>query len=265
MKKADVMKLIKTVKFGVRKKTPEILTGIGIAGMATTVVLAVKATPKALQLIEMKEIEIAEETDSDIRPLTAMETVKVAWKPYIPAVLMGVGSTACLIGGISVSARRTAALATAYKISETALSEYKEKMVETIGEKKVQAIKEKIDKETVEKNPVSSREVFVTEKGDTLCYDIMSGRYFKSDIEKIKKAVNEINRQLTYDYYVSLNEFYDELGLPDTKLGGELGWNLEDGLVEPSFSSQIAEDGTPCIVLDYNIAPRYEYYKYNRR
>lgn len=264
MKKADVLKLVKVVKSGVERKAPEILTGIGIAGMATTIVLAVKATPKAMELIEQRELEIAERDDTDIRNLTAIETVKTAWKPYVPALLTGLGSTACLIGGISVSARRTAALATAYKISETALSEYKEKMIEVVGEKKAQAIKEKIDGEKLEKDPVSKREVIITEKGNTLCYDMLSGRYFKSDIEKIKKAVNEINRQLTYDMYVSLNEFYDELGLPDTKLGGELGWNLEDGLVEPSFSSQIADDGTPCIVLDYNVAPRYEYYKFDR-
>lgn len=263
MKKADVLKLVKVVKSGVERKAPEILTGIGIAGMATTVVLAVKATPKAMELIEQRELEIAERDDTDIRNLTAIETVKTAWKPYVPALLTGLGSTACLIGGISVSARRTAALATAYKISETALSEYKEKMIEVVGEKKAQAIKEKIDGEKLEKDPVSKREVIITEKGNTLCYDMLSGRYFKSDIEKIKKAVNEINRQLTYDFYVSLNEFYDELGLPDTKLGGELGWNLDDGLVEPSFSSQIADDGTPCIVLDYNVAPRYNYYKFN--
>lgn len=263
MKKADVLKLVKVVKSGVERKAPEILTGIGIAGMATTIVLAVKATPKAMELIEQRELEIAERDDADIRNLTAIETVKTAWKPYVPALLTGLGSTACLIGGISVSARRTAALATAYKISETALSEYKEKMIEVVGEKKAQAIKEKIDGEKLEKDPVSKREVIITEKGNTLCYDMLSGRYFKSDIEKIKKAVNEINRQLTYDFYVSLNEFYDELGLPDTKLGGELGWNLDDGLVEPSFSSQIADDGTPCIVLDYNVAPRYNYYKFN--
>lgn len=263
MKKADVLKLMKVVKSGVERKAPEILTGIGIAGMATTVVLAVKATPKAMELIEQRELEIAERDDTDIRNLTAIETVKTAWKPYVPALLTGLGSTACLIGGISVSARRTAALATAYKISETALSEYKEKMIEVVGEKKAQAIKEKIDGEKLEKDPVSKREIIITEKGNTLCYDMLSGRYFKSDIEKIKKAVNEINRQLTYDFYVSLNEFYDELGLPDTKLGGELGWNLDDGLVEPSFSSQIADDGTPCIVLDYNVAPRYNYYKFN--
>lgn len=263
MKKADVLKLVKVVKSGVERKAPEILTGIGIAGMATTIVLAVKATPKAMELIEQRELEIAERDDTDIRNLTAIETVKTAWKPYVPALLTGLGSTACLIGGISVSARRTAALATAYKISETALSEYKEKMIEVVGEKKAQAIKEKIDGEKLEKDPVSKREVIITEKGNTLCYDMLSGRYFKSDIEKIKKAVNEINRQLTYDFYVSLNEFYDELGLPDTKLGGELGWNLDDGLVEPSFSSQIADDGTPCIVLDYNVAPRYNYYKFN--
>lgn len=261
MKKSDVLKIVKLAKNGVQKKAPEILTGIGIAGMATTVVLAVRATPKAMRLIEDEELRRGADESYETCDLKTHEIVKVAWTPYIPALLMGIGSTACLIGGISVSARRTAALATAYKISETALSEYKEKMIEAVGEKKVHAIKEKIDKETVEKNPVSKNQVILTEKGNTLCYDVLSGRYFKSDIEKIKKAVNEINRQLTYDMYISLNEFYDELGLPHTKMGYDLGWNLDDGLVEPTFSSQIADDDTPCIVLDYVVAPKYDYSK----
>lgn len=260
MKKADVMKFFKVVKHGVQKKTPEILTGIGIAGMATTVVLAVRATPKAMELIEQKQCENAGEM-GDIEKLTPMETVKVAWKPYIPAVLTGLGSTACLIGGISVSARRTAAMATAYKISETALSEYKEKMVEVIGEKKAKEIKEKINSDKVEKNPVTKSNVIITGKGDTLCCDLAFNQYFRSDIEKIKKAVNEINRQLTYDMYVSLNEFYDALGIPHIPIGDSLGWNLDNGLLEVDFDSQIADDGTPCITMEYNIGPRYDYSK----
>lgn len=257
MNKKEVKKLISDVGKKVDRRSPEILAGIGIAGMITTVVLAVKATPKALTLID----EASNEKNAE---LTRMEVVKAAWKPYVPAIITGVMSTTCMIGSVHIGTRRIAAISTAYKLTETAFSEYKDKVVETIGEKKEKTIKEKLDKDKVDQNPVTNREVIVTEKGNTLCYDCISGRYFKSDIEKIKKAVNEINRQLTYDMYVSLNEFYDELGLPDTKLGGELGWNLEDGLVEPSFSSQIAEDGTPCIVLDYNVAPRYNYYKFER-
>lgn len=260
MKKTDVMKLIRVVKHGVQKRTPEILTGIGIAGMATTVVLAVTATPKAMELIEQKELENAER-DGEMTKLTPVETVKTAWKPYVPALLTGLGSTACLIGGISVSARRTAALATAYKISETALSEYKEKMIEVVGEKKAKEIKEKINSDKIENNPVTKSNVIITGKGDTLCCDLAFNQYFRSDIEKIKKAVNEINRQLTYDMYVSLNEFYDELGIPHVKMGDELGWNLDNGLIEVTFDSQIADDGTPCITMEYTIGPRYDYSK----
>ncbi|MFR8351429.1 MAG: DUF6353 family protein [Blautia obeum] len=45
-------------------------------------------------------------------------------------------------------------------------------------------MKDAVAKDKVEKNPVVTREVIITEKGNTLCYDAISGRYFKSDIEK---------------------------------------------------------------------------------
>lgn len=274
MNKLKVVKIIKDVQFTLGKHSPGILTGIGIAGMVTTTVLAVKATPKALKLIEEAKAEkIATEKEKGNIPdivsvdildckLTPMETVKATWKCYIPAVISGMTSTGCLLGANSINSRRNAALTAAYKISETALSEYKDKVVETIGEKKEQVIKDKIAKDKVERNPVSKSEVILTEKGTTLCYDAMSGRYFKSDMEQIKRAINEINRNmLSYDY-VSLNEFYEEIGLPSIQLGDDLGWNLSrDGMVEPDFTSLITDDGTPCIVIGYIVAPRYDYSK----
>lgn len=254
MNKPNLPKFIKTVQATMSEHSPEILTGLGIAGMITTTVLAVKATPKALKQIELAEIEKGED-------LTKTELVKTAWKPYIPAVVTCTVSVACLIGANSVNAKRNAALATAYALSETAFSEYKDKVIETVGDKKEQAIKDAVAKEHIENNPVRSNEVIVTEKGNTLCYDIQSGRYFRSDIEKIRKSVNDVNSRLTYENYISLNEFYYEIGLPTIKLGNELGWNIEDGLIDVDFSSQLAEDGTPCLVVDYRIAPRYDYRK----
>lgn len=252
MKKTTVLDALKSVKSSIGKHSPEILTAIGIAGMITTAVLAVKATPKALELIE----EAKHDKEDKVTPI---EKVKVAWKPYVPAVVTGVVSTTCLIGATSVSTRRTAALATAYKISETALKEFKEKTVEVVGENKVKEIKEKIAKENVDKNPVSKTEVIITERGNTLCYDATFGRYFRSDRERIKQAFNEINRRLILDMYVSLNEFYDELGLDHIDIGDELGWNIDNGTIYPDFSSQIADDGTPCLVIRYSLAPRYSY------
>ena len=70
------------------------------------------------------------------------------------------------------------------------------KVIEMFGEKKNEAVKDAIAKDKVEKNPVVTREVIITEKGNTLCYDAVSGRYFKGDIEKIKKAECELNRQM---------------------------------------------------------------------
>ena len=141
------------------------------------------------------------------------------------------------------------------------LNEYKDKVVETIGEKKEQTIRDKVAEEKMKKNPVSSSEVFITEKGNTLCYDTISGRYFKSDIDRIKRAENAINKQLLDEMYVSLNDLYDELDLDHTKLGDELGWKIDDGLVELYFSSQLADDGTPCVVMDFTRAPKYNFSK----
>lgn len=249
-----------------RKHSPEILTGIGIAGMLSTTVLAVRATPKALMLIEEKKREkkFAVIKDGGDPELTRFEVVKVAWKPYIPAAVTGVASIVCLVGASSVNARRNAALAAAYALSETTLADYKEKVVETIGEKKAQEVKDAIAKDKIENDPVSRKEIVITDKGETLCYDALSGRYFKSDIEYIRRAVNNLNERLLFDTHISLNEYYDEIGLEEIfPMGENLGWTVDPdsankGLIELDFSSQLAE-GTPCLVVGFSNAPRYDY------
>lgn len=253
MSKGNLSNFFNELQRAVTKHSPEILTGLGIAGMITTTVLAVKATPKALDLMNDKKDEL--ETDK----LTVKETIKTTWKCYIPATLTCVTSTACLIGASSVHLKRNAALATAYKLSESAISEYKDAVIETFGEKKEKTVRDKAAEEKMKKNPVSSSEVFITEKGNTLCYDAISGRYFKSDLERIKRAENALNKQLLNEMYVSLNDLYDELDLDHTKVGDELGWKIDDGLIELYFSSQLADDGTPCIVMDYVSAPKYNF------
>lgn len=257
MGKTNLATISANVRRFVSKRSPEILVGIGISGMITTTVLAVKATPKALKLIEEKKQE------EWVDKLTPLEVVKVAWKPYIPALVTCIVSTSCLIGASSVNAKRNAALATAYKLSETALTEYREKVIETIGEKKERTVRDRVAEERVKKNPVSKNEVIVTGNGKTLCFDPISGRYFMCSIEVIKRAENELNKQMLHDIsgYVSLNEFYDELGLDHTSIGDDLGWNT-DQLIDIAFSSQLNDNGEPSVVLDYLVAPKYDF---NRR
>lgn len=255
MNKVNLSAITKSVRTALKKHSPEILTGIGIAGMITTTIMAVKATPKALMLIDEKKHE------ENVEQLTKIEVVKTAWKPYVPTVLTAAASVACLVGASSVNFKRNAALATAYSLSETALREYKDKVIETIGEKKEQSVRDAVIKDKVNKNPVERNEVIITDNGETLCYDVQSGRYFKSDINTIKKAINKLNRQMLTDMFISLNELYYEIGLSTIELGDELGWHIDRGLIDIAYSSQLAADDRPCLVIDYRVAPQYDYRK----
>lgn len=256
MAKFNLTKLCKDAQAIVRKHSPEILTGIGITGMITTTVLAVRATPKAMMLIEERKLDL--ETEQ----LKKTEIVKTVWPCYIPTILTGTMSIACIIFASSVNARRNAALATAYALSETTLRDYQDKVIETIGEKKESVVRDAIAKDKIEKDPVDTNEIVITDKGDTLCYEPLSGRYFRSDIDKIKRALNEINNMLLKDDYISLNDFYCEIGIGETKIGDEIGWHIQGGLIDLHFSTQLAANGEPCLVFDFIKAPTYDYNKW---
>lgn len=236
----------------VDSNSPVILTGMGLAGMITTVVFGIKATPKAEKIIKCEESQLE-------RPLTKVEIVKHTWKCYIPTVAMGAASAACIIGGQSVSLRRNAALAGLYAFTDNTLKEYQDKVIETVGEKKNTDILDGMAKDIVDQNPVNELNV-IRAGGDHLCYDPLTGRYFRSDIELINRAVNNLNKCLIDDRYETLNDFYYLLGLPevDSIVGEDLGWNT-DKLLDLGFSSQLASNGEPCIVLRYDVAPKFDY------
>lgn len=255
MDKSTVTNFFKNLQASAIKHSPAILTGVGIVGMIGTTVMAVQATPKAIALIERRKKELHQEK------LKPMEVIKTTWKCYIPAAITGVTSSACLIKANSISTRRSAALATAYNLSRNALSEYKAKVVETIGEKKEQLVMDQIAKDKLDKNPVRTSEIVETEKGTTRCCDGLFGRRFNSSKDAIERAVNRLNRRITIDMYVSLNEFYIELGLTPVEMGDMLGWNFDDGEIEMYYSSMLDTDGVPCLVMSFNVAPKYDYNK----
>lgn len=249
--------LLSSLKSTMSKRSPEILLGLGIAGMFTTTILAVKATPKAMALVEEEKLRRYKETDDD--SISKIDIVKTCWKCYMPSIIIASVSTACLIGSRSVGARRMAALTAAYQISESALSEYRDKTLEVVGEKKEKQIRDKVAEEKVKKNPVKEDEVLNTLNGTTLCYEPLTGRYFRSDREHIKRAENALNKSLLHDIcgYVTLNEFFDEIDLPRADIGDRIGWNTDE-ILDISFSSQLADNGEPALVIDYVSIPKYD-------
>lgn len=247
----DVANIGKAAFKSASKHAPEILAGIGIAGFVSTTVIAVKAKPKADILVENKKREL------NIDKLTIKDTAKVIWRPYLPAIITGVASATCVIGSVSTSVKRNAVLSAAYTLATDAAKEYREKVVETIGEEKEREIRDKVAEKKIKDNPVSNNNIIVTGYGDSLCYDSISGRYFRSNIEKIKKVINELNNEMLQNNYVSLDEYYSRINLESIDLGNELGWTSESGiLIEGEFTSKLADNGDPCLVISFNIMPR---------
>lgn len=236
-------------------KSPAILTGVGAVGMVVSTVLAVKATPKALALID---IHHKREEDGFEEPLTKTETVKLTWKCYIPSAIMAFASIACLIGANTVNGKQKAALATMYALSETTLHTYKNKVVEMVGEEKAKDVQKAVTQEKITANPVKDKEVIITGKGEHLCYEPLSNRYFKGTRESILQDVNDINRDMQTARYITINDWLSQLDLPpmDRSIGETCGWHIDDYLIDITFSGCVADDGTPCLGLEYLTAPK---------
>lgn len=261
----------------ISKNSTTILTGIAVVGVPTTVIFAMRATPKALALIDdeiYSRYEASGSTESfprwlgldtdsytlndRVNVLSKMETFKLTWKCYVPTAATGLITIGCILGASYISSKRNALLENMYGIAVAASKEYQAKVIETLGSKKELAIRDEISKDRINANPPGTNEIVVVGQGQVLCYDSLSGRYFRSDMETIRRAVNTMNQRLINETYISLNEFYDELGLRGTVLGEELGWDINKGYLTVDFSAQITPDtNEPCIVLNYQAYPRF--------
>lgn len=256
MNKTDIRKFFNGAKVSMEKNAPAILIGLAILGGGTAVVLAVKDTPKALRRIEDKKRE------TGVDKLPPLEVAKVTWPCYVPTALAFTFAAGCAIGSQSIHAKRHAALATAYKISETALVEYRDKVIETIGEKKEQNVRDKVAQEQINKTPFVPEEVAYTGTGTSLFLDPLSKRYFISDKQTLHAAENKLNKRMMQSICgsTSLNDFYTEIGLDpvDDSVGYSLGWNA-DYQIDLDIRPGESNDERPCFVLRHHNPPKYGY------
>ena len=253
---ADILKKFEKVT---TDNSPNILTAIGVTGTAVTAYLAGRASFKAAEVLA--ETEYYEDTEEkDILALSLRDKVELTWKLYIPAAGSFVMTIACIIAANRIGTRRAAAMAAAYSLSEKAFEEYKKKVVDKMGENKEQAVRDEIAQDHIDQNPVKDREVIITGIGDVLCYDAYSGRYFQSDVQSLRAAMNDVNQQVVNSYYASLTDFYDRIGLARTSISDDVGWNA-DKLLNLEFSTGMTEDKRPCIHVDFNVAPIRDYHR----
>lgn len=227
-----------------KQNAPVILTAVGISGTITTAYLTGRASFTAAEIIRIEELEagIPEEFKERLRT-----RFKLVWRLYIPPVVTGTATIGCIIAATRVESRRSAAIAAAYSISEKAFSEYKEKVIETVGEKKEKAIRDEVVKDNIAKNPPA----LIYGSGTVLCCELFTGRYFMADMETVRRAQNDVNAMLLRNDEATLNDLYYILGLPTTDFSGYSGWT-SDKLLELDFTTVLSEDNRPCLAFSYN-------------
>lgn len=242
------MSYFTVVKGFVEKNAPAILTGVAIAGVAATGVISFRQGAKY-----QEQKSMVENWDS----MDWKWKAKRYWVPNMAApVLTGGATVAAILCENRIQTRRAAAIFALYTASEIAGEEYRNKVVELYGKAKDRKVRESVMDDRIQATPRES--VIFTHQGEMLCYDSLSGRYFKSNPETLRRIQNEVNHDLINDTWLSLNEVYDRIGLPGIKLGEEIGWT-PDGLVEFSFTSRLTEDETPCLVLEFDVVPKSSY------
>ena len=222
-----------------RKNAPDLLLTVGVCSLIGSTIMAVKSTPKANRILEEKK-------DS-----TKIEKLKAVAPCYTSSALLACAGTASIICSRNITKNRFTAMATAYTVTSSTLRSFKKNLEEVVEPEKVKIIKSKVAKDNLKE---SKNDIPVND-GDKkpLFYDTTSGRFFRSTINDIDRVVNELNKQMMNDMSIRLNDFYNEIGLDRIKIGEDLGWNIDKGLIEVRYDSTIADNDEPCIVLDYEL------------
>lgn len=251
--------VLKTIKPFIAQHEPEILMTMGISGMIFSIIWGIKATGKVVKKVDNKKLELKKEK------LTIEEIFKISWKDYLPVVISAGISIPCIIAGNRIANKRNIMLAAAYTLSETALQEYKDTTKTLIGDKKFEKLEEQISDEKIKKTYKEGiNNVTLIGDGDSLFFEELSGRYFKTNWNRISKAANELNARAMGDMsgVTTLNDWFDILGLENTLLGETMGWSILDGksgIIDISIDSVLTPDNEPCGAIRYNTRPKQIY------
>ena len=244
-----------------KKYSPTILTVVGATGVVATAVLSVKATPKALQLLEEAKKEKGED-------LSIKETVLVAWKPYIPAALTGFSTIACIFGANYLSVRNQASLMSAYALLNRSYTEYINKVREIDGKEKELSLREELIKDKYNDEVIKTK--YDDELGDDeeklIFMDNISQRFFTSTMNRVMEAECKFKEAIEWKGYACLNQYYDILGLPHVDFGYQLGWiDVENNdpyncaSLEFSYQKVSPKEGVEIWIISTNVPPATDY------
>ena len=251
------MKGTKAICSFLKKHSPTILSFLAAGGVAGTAYLAVTGANKSAA----KQVEAAVKKGG---PLTKKERLIVGAPAYIPAFAVGSATVACIFGANVLNHRQQAAILGAYALAERSYNEYKKKVTEMIGEEGEAAVRYEVAKDAVVRSKDKANAIHTGEK--LLFFEELSGEYFEATMAEVIYAEYHFNRNFVLAGHALLNQLYDWYGLPHTKAGEVLGWNLYDGeafygysWVDFEHEKITLDDGLEVWVISMPFAPHADY------
>lgn len=271
-----------------QKHSPVVLFGAGIIGVAATVVLACRATLKLDEIVEKAQVDIeaahslrsqnyANYSEADCQRDLAIIYTRTAvrlGKLYAPAFIIGVASVGALVGSHAILSKRNVALTAAYAGLERAFKEYRQRVIDEIGEEKEQELRyASVTREIVEKDETGKEVTKVEKVIDPTAYspyarffDEYSQSWSKTpeiNLLFLRSQQNYANDLLKARGHVFLNEVYDMLGIARSKAGAIVGWVISkngDNFVDfhiydgtSDIKRQFVNGNERSILLDFNV------------
>lgn len=248
---AVLRKAINKTELFLRKNASTILTCIGAVGVIATTVTAVKATPKAMELVEAAKDEKGED-------LTKLETVIAATPAYIPSAVMGVATIGCIFSANVLNKQKQASITSAYALLDNYHKRYRGKLIELHGKEADIEIRDAMAREHYDFHQLH---LDVPDE-KVIFYDEISGESIVCYEREIMDAEYHLNRNFTMRGYASLNEFYEFLGMPQTDYGEEMGWSMTSGFTWIDFEHRLFsrdDGGRPVYAIDMIFPPDGDY------
>ena len=243
-----------------------ILTGISITSLVATPILSATATPKAVAAVQEAEAKRYEEYLKTADPEGGQEYVplnwwgkfKAGWKHYIPAALSGGIGIASAIGAHSMDQTVINNVSTAYNVLSASSQLFEKKVAENVSADKLSKIRSAVAEEEIKALPPPQK-LYLEDGDDKIAWfkDEFSKRYFRSNTVKLGEVKNNINSTMLNEGFISLNEWYIQLGMDPIEIGWDVGWHatIPGELMDFHIEYSALEDGTPCGLVCFTPSP----------
>lgn len=255
----NATRALNKVAFKFKKHSPEILVVTGTVGVIASTVMVCKATTKASAILEETKTKIdtihevtaspelegkytkddAKKDLAIVYTQTAVEFVKL----YALPVALGAASVSCIFASHNIMRKRNVALAAAYATVDRSFKDYRGRVVERFGEALDKELKYGIKAQEIEETVIdeNGEEKIVKKTVNVVDPNMHSdyARFFDDgckgweknseyNLMFLKQVQNWANERLKKRGHLYLNEVYEELGIPLTRAGHEVGWVYDE-------------------------------------